>query len=91
MAGFSPYDRLAYIGGGALPLSLILYHHLFRIRGVSIEKNPELADISRKVLEKLDLNSHIQVIHGDEARLAEIEFEGFIVDAQAEPPRRVFT
>lgn len=90
MAGFTPYDRLAYIGGGALPLSLILYNQLFGMRGISIEKDPELAKISRKVLKKLDLNFHIQVIQGDETRLAEIEFEGFIVDAQAEPKKRVF-
>ena len=91
MAGFAPYERLAYIGGGALPLSLILYQQLFGIRGVSIEKDPELAAISRKVLHQLDLSSHIHVICGDETRLAEIEFEGFIVDAQAQPRKRVFT
>ncbi|WJI10288.1 hypothetical protein FGU46_09410 [Methanobacterium sp. CWC-01] len=91
MAGFAPYERLAYIGGGALPLSLILYQQLFGIRGVSIEKDPELAAISRKVLQKLDLSSHIHVIPGDETLLAEIEFEGFIVDAQAQPRKRVFT
>lgn len=91
MTGFAPYERLAYIGGGALPLSLILYQQLFGIRGVSIEKDPELAEISRKVLQHLDLSSHIHVIPGDETRLAEIEFEGFIVDAQAQPRKRVFT
>jgi hypothetical protein len=91
MVGFAPYERLAYIGGGALPLSLILYQQLFGIRGVSIEKDPELAEISRKVLNHLDLRSHIHVIQGDETRLAEIEFEGFIVDAQAQPRKRVFT
>jgi hypothetical protein len=91
MAGFTPYERVAYIGGGALPLSLILYHHLFGIRGVSIEKDPERAEISRKVLHKLDLASHIHVIQGDETLLAEIEFEGYIVDAQAEPKKRVLT
>jgi hypothetical protein len=91
MARFSSYERLAYIGGGALPISLILYQQLFGIRGVSIEKNPKLVEISRKVLEKLELSSHIHVIQGDETRLAEIEFEGFIVDAQAEPKRQVFT
>lgn len=87
---FAPYDRVAYIGGGALPLSLILYQHLFGIRGVSIERDPELAELSWKVLQKLDLASHIQVIHGDETFLAEIEFEGYIVDAQAQPRRQVF-
>ncbi len=91
MAGFSNYDRIAYIGGGALPLSLILYHQIYGIRGVSIEKDPEQAELSREVLKKLEINSHIHVLQGDETHLAEIEFEGFIVDAQAEPKKQVFT
>lgn len=58
-----------------------------RVHVVEIE--PEIADISRGVIESLGLRE-VEVITGDETALGDLVFDVVMVAALAEPKRRVF-
>ncbi|MCK9152053.1 nicotianamine synthase family protein [Methanobacterium alcaliphilum] len=90
LAHYVNEDRVVFVGGGPLPLSLILINKFYGIKGVSIERSPEVADISRNVLKKMDLNEEISVLCGDETSLSGIDFDLVLVAALAEPKKRVF-
>ena len=90
LAHFSQGDKVVFIGGGALPLTLILLNKFFRVKCVSIEIIPEIAELSLKVIDKLGLNSEIEVICGDETELSRLNYDVVMVAALAEPKDRVF-
>ncbi|MCZ3367157.1 MULTISPECIES: nicotianamine synthase family protein [Methanobacterium] len=90
LAKFSKGDKLVFIGGGPLPLTIIMFNKFFGVKGTSIEVVPEIADLSRKVLEKLGLSSQINVVDGDETVLSHMDYDGVMVAAFAEPKMRVF-
>lgn len=90
LAHLSEDDKLVFVGGGPLPLTLILLNRMFGIKGTSIEVIPEIAAISRKVLDKLGLSSKINVICGDETELSKLSYDAVMVAAFAEPKNRVF-
>ncbi len=90
MANLTAGDRVVFIGGGPLPLTLILLHKFFGVKGTSIEMLPEIADLSRKVLAKLGLDSEITVVDGDETALSRLDYDAVMVAAFAEPKERVF-
>ena len=87
---FSPEQKVVFIGGGPLPLTLILLTKLYQVRGVSIEIKPEVAELSRQVLNKLGMESQIEVMVGDETSLKDIDYSVVMVAALAEPKERVF-
>lgn len=90
LAKYNSDDRIVFIGGGPLPLTLILTNKLFSMKGVSIEIVPKLAEKSKKVLEKLGLSNEIKVVCGDETALKNLNFDIVIIAALAEPKKRVF-
>ena len=51
---------------------------------------PEVAELSRKVIKKLGLESEIEVVQGDETALKDIDYTVVMVAALAEPKERVF-
>jgi hypothetical protein len=87
---FTPEQKVVFIGGGPLPLTLILLNKIFKARCVSVEVMPEVAELSRKVIEKLGLESEIEVVLGDETSLRNIDYTVVMVAALAEPKERVF-
>lgn len=87
---FTPEQKVVFIGGGPLPLTLILLNKIFNARGVSIEILPEVAELSRQVIKKLGLESQIEVVEGDEASLKDLDYTVVMVAALAEPKERVF-
>ncbi|NYB52125.1 MAG: methyltransferase [Methanobacteriaceae archaeon] len=87
---FTPQQKVVFIGGGPLPLTLILLNKLFQAQGVSVEIMPEVAELSRQVIKKLGLESQIRVVEGDETVLKEIDYTVVMVAALAEPKERVF-
>jgi len=87
---FSPEQKVVFVGGGPLPLTLILLNKLYNVQGVSIEIVPEVAELSRQVIHKLGLNSNIKVFVGDETSLKKIDYTVVMVAALAEPKERVF-
>jgi protein-L-isoaspartate O-methyltransferase len=91
LAQFLEGDKVVFIGGGPLPLTLILFNKFFGVKGISVEVIPEIADLSRKVLDKLGLSSQIEVICGDETELSHLNYDAVMVAAFAEPKYKVFT
>ncbi|WP_321421154.1 nicotianamine synthase family protein [uncultured Methanobacterium sp.] len=87
---FTSEQKVVFIGGGPLPLTLILLNKIFKARCVSVEVLPEVAELSRKVIEKLGLESEIEVVLGDETSLRNIDYTVVMVAALAEPKERVF-
>ncbi len=88
---FTPEHKVVFIGGGPLPLTLILFNKLFNSQCVSVEIQPEVAELSRKVIKKLGLESEIEVVEGDETALKDINYTIVMVAALAEPKERVFS
>lgn len=91
LADMSKKDIVTFIGGGPLPLTLMTFNDLFGIKGISIEQDPELADLSREVLKKVGLESQIRVVWGDERAIEDLEYDVLMVAAFAEPKKRVFS
>lgn len=87
---FNQDKKVIFIGGGPLPLTLILFNKIFKSPCVSIEVVPEVAALSRQVIKKLGLQSQIQVIDGDETSITDIDNTIIMVAALAEPKERVF-
>lgn len=91
LAGFKKEDKLVFVGGGPLPLTLIMFNKLFGIKGISIEVVPEVAELSKRVLKKLGLSSEIIVIQGDEKMIENIDYDVLMIAAFAEPKHDVFS
>jgi hypothetical protein len=86
-----PGDCVLFLGSGPLPLSLIVLCHQYGLRGIGIEQEPERAELSRRVLEKLGLSDQIKIITGNHFTLPLKEkIELVMVAAQAEPKKAIF-
>ena len=88
---FTPEQKVVFIGGGPLPLTVILINKIFKANCISIERIPEVAELSRQVITKLGLESQIVVLEGDETNLKDLDYTVVMVAALAEPKERVFT
>ncbi len=88
---FTSEQNVVFIGGGPLPLTLILFNKLYGSKCVSVEIQPDVAELSRQVLQKLGLDSEIEVVVGDETSVKDIDYTVVMVAALAEPKERVFT
>jgi hypothetical protein len=55
-AGLKPEDCVLFLGSGPLPISLIVLCHQYGLRGIGIEQEPDRAELSRTVLDKLGLS-----------------------------------
>jgi hypothetical protein len=87
---FTTEQKVVFVGGGPLPLTLILLNRFYKARGVSIEIIPEVAELSRQIIKKLGLDSQIEVVDGDETTLRNVDYTTIMVAALAEPKERVF-
>jgi len=86
-----PGDSVLFLGSGPLPMSLIVLCHQYGLRGIGIEQEPDRAELSRKVLEKLGLSGQIKIIEGNQYTLPLKEkYDLVMVAAQAEPKREIF-
>ena len=85
-----PGSRLAFIGCGPVPSSLILLNHLAGIRSVGLEMDERVAEVSRKVVRSLGLAREIDIVHGDETLLRELDWDTVLVAAMAIPKKRIF-
>ena len=84
-------DEVTFLGSGPFPLTLILLHRLFSIKGLGIERDEKRAEISRKVLKKLELDRKITIVTADEGSLPIVQKSKLImVSAFAEPKRKIF-
>jgi hypothetical protein len=90
LASFLAGDKVVFIGGGSLPLTLILLNVFYGVKGISVEMVSEMAEISKRVIDTLGLNSEIEVVCGDDAALSRLEYDAVMVAALAEPKKRIF-
>jgi hypothetical protein len=89
-AELKPGDNVIFLGSGPLPLSLIMLCHQHGLRGIGIEQEPERAELSRKVLQKLELSGQIKIIAGNHFTLPLKEkSELLMVAAAAEPKKEI--
>ena len=90
-AGLKPEDCVLFLGSGPLPISLIVLCHQYGLRGIGIEQEPDRAELSRTVLDKLGLSDRIKIIEGNQYSVPlEERPELVMVAAQAEPKEVIF-
>jgi hypothetical protein len=88
--GIAPNTTMAFIGCGPVPITLILMNRLYGIRSIGLEISEDTVEISRKVIQCLGLEDEIQIIHGDESALRELQWDMVSVAAMSEPKARIF-
>jgi hypothetical protein len=90
-ARLKPGDRVVFLGSGPLPLTLMVLCHWYGLKGIGIEQDPDRAELSRKVLEKLGLSGQIKILNGDHLTLPlKTRSELIMIAAQAEPKNEIF-
>ncbi|MCD4767880.1 MAG: methyltransferase [Methanosarcinales archaeon] len=86
-----PGDTVIFLGSGPLPLTLIALCHWHGLKGIGIERDPDRAELSRKVLEKLGISDQIEIINGDQLTLPlKTRSDLIMIAAQAEPKKEIF-
>ncbi|MBF4469715.1 MAG: methyltransferase [Methanobrevibacter arboriphilus] len=87
---FDENKKIVFIGSGPLPLTLIMFNKIFKSKCIGIEMDEEIANLSRKVLKKINMEEKIEIIVGDEKTIQNIDYDIIMVAALAEPKERVF-
>jgi cyclopropane fatty-acyl-phospholipid synthase-like methyltransferase len=82
--------KLAFIGSGAVPSSLILLSHLAGIRSLGLDTSQSTVEISREVVRCLGLEKEIKIFQGNETLLETLDWDMILVAAMAEPKERIF-
>ena len=91
-AELKPGDRVAFLGSGPLPLSLISLCKQYGIEGIGIEQVPEYAKLSQRLIEVLELTAHIRIVQGNHFSLPlQEECRLVMVSADACPKDEIFT
>lgn len=90
LAKFNENKTFVFLGSGPLPLTLIMFNMVTNCKCIGIEQNPEVAELSRKVLRKLDLDEGIKIVTGNEKTIAELDYDILMIAAFAEPKKQVF-
>ena len=90
-AGLKSGDSVVFLGSGPLPLSLICLAKAHGIKGVGIEQDQKVAEISRRVIQTLELGHLITILHGDHFSLPLKESCALVmVGADAVPKKDIF-
>lgn len=86
----APGSRLAFIGCGSVPMTLILMSRLYGIQCMGLDNSTEAVNLSKKVIQCLGLGKEIKIIQGDESELQGSDWDLVLVAALAEPKARIF-
>jgi hypothetical protein len=86
----SPGSRLAFIGCGPVPMTLILMSRLYGIRSMGLDNSEETVNLSKKVIQSLGLEKQIEIIQEDESGLINLDWDLVLIAALAEPKARIF-
>ena len=90
-ANLNTGDRVAFLGCGPLPLSLISMCKQYGVKGAGIEQAPEYATLSKEVIKALGLTGHIRIVQGDHFSLPLKEGCRLVmVGADARPKDEIF-
>lgn len=87
----SSEKRLAFLGSGPVPLSLILLNRFFGISSVGIDSDAETVEISKAIIRCLGLEKEIEIVRGDDSTLSDLSWDVVMVAALAEPKARIFS
>lgn len=91
-ANLKPGDRVVFLGSGPFPLSLICLCKQYGVRGIGIEQVPEYAELSKQLVEILELTGHIRIVCGNHFSLPlDEECRLVMVGADARPKDEIFT
>ena len=82
--------RLAFVGCGPVPLSLILMSHLYGIKSIGLDTSSQAVACARDVIKHLGLEQDITILCGDESCLIDLEWSAVLVAALAEPKEKIF-
>ena len=91
LAKFNDEKTFLFLGSGPLPLTLIMFNEVFGCKCIGIEQQEDVAQLSRKVLKKLNLDNDIKIVIGNENTIADLDYDILMVAAFAEPKERVFS
>lgn len=84
-------DRVAFLGCGPLPMSLIVLYRQYAVEGIGIEQVPQCCELSRAVIQRLGLSRQVQVLLGNHLCFPLVEDCRLImVAAAAEPKQEIF-
>ena len=84
-------SRLAFIGCGPVPSSLILLNRLARIRSVGVDTSKNAVALAQQVIQHFGLQKEINIVHGDETLLQQLlDWDMVLVAAMADPKERIF-
>lgn len=83
-------SRLAFIGCGPVPMSLILLSHLYGLKSVGLDISWQAAGLARRVIGHLGLRHDIEIVCGDETGLKDLKWDMALVAALAEPKEQIF-
>ena len=90
LAKFNEDKTFVFLGSGPLPLTLIMFNMVTGCKCIGIEQFDDVAELSREVLKRLDLDEGIEIITGNEKTLADLDYDILMIAAFAEPKARVF-
>jgi len=85
-----PSRRLVFIGCGPVPMSLILMNRFYQARSLGLEASQACVDAAKEVIRSLGMERDIEIVHGDDFLLQDLEWNSVLVAALAEPKGRIF-
>ena len=85
-----PGKKWVFIGCGPVPMSLILMSHFYGTRSLGLDASKDSIQLAKGVIKSLGLESHIEIVHGDDFILKDLDWDAVLVAALAEPKERIF-
>lgn len=94
--GLKPGDRVFFLGSGPLPLTLIVFFREYGIKSIGLEQNFTSANLSKKILDKMNLSKNIRIVDGNHFSLKMTDLthpdaciKSIMIAAQAEPKKEI--
>jgi len=84
-------DHIVFLGSGPLPLSLIILCKCYGVTGTGIEQDLEYVNISKRIINKLNMSDEINILHGNHFNLPlQAETQLIMIAAAAIPKQEIF-
>lgn len=88
---FTNASSILHIGSGAYPITAIILADLFDAHIVTIDKNPVVLKIARKVVKKKGLGNKVDVIDGDGLSFDVSKFDVVIISSCSVPKEKILS
>ena len=83
-------QRIAFIGCGPVPMSLILMAKLYGTHSLGLDASADCVRMAKAVILALGLQNQIDIMAGDDTCLEDHSWDAVLVAALAEPKARIF-